>query len=114
MRSWSTPKPWFAARASPESLSRMRLKMGVSISFEPTEMLLRRWRSGFPALIGLLRSERDRRARVAYLEARKAAHGDVLAQLADLGSDQLRNVDGLVLDEGLLQQAHLFVELFHL
>src|SRR5271157_6541187 len=45
----------------------------------------------------------------AHLEAGEAAHGDIFAQLADLLSDQLLDADGLVLDEGLLQQADLLV-----
>src|ERR1700733_5486395 len=51
---------------------------------------------------------------VAYLEAGEAAHGDVLAELADLLRDELRNAHGLLLDEGLIEQADLFVELAHL
>src|ERR1035437_5266426 len=50
----------------------------------------------------------------AHLEARKAPHGNDLAQLAYLLRDQLLDADGLVLDEGLLQQANLLVELGHL
>src|ERR1700722_2434713 len=56
----------------------------------------------------------DGLARVANFEARETPHRDVLAQLADLGRNELRDRDGLVLNEGLLQQANLFVELFHL
>ena len=56
----------------------------------------------------------DGLARIAYFESGKAADGDVLTQLADLGGDQLRDRDGLVFDEGLLEQAHFLVELFHL
>ena len=44
----------------------------------------------------------DSFARVPDFESRKAADGNVLAQLADLGCDQLGNRDGLVLDERLL------------
>src|SRR3984957_19633150 len=51
---------------------------------------------------------------VAYLEAGEAAHRDVLAELADLLRDELRNAHGLLLDEGLIEQADLFVELAHL
>src|SRR5882757_2092088 len=51
---------------------------------------------------------------VAYLEAGEAAHGDVLAELADLLRDELRDGHGLLLDEGLIEQADLFVELAHL
>ena len=53
-------------------------------------------------------------SRRADLEAGEAAHGDVLAQLADLLRDQFLDRDGLILDEGLLQQANLLVELRHL
>src|SRR6202045_2132 len=58
--------------------------------------------------------EGDGSGGIADFEPRKAPHGDVLAEFADLGSDKLRDADGLVFDEGLLEQANLFVELFHL
>src|SRR5689334_11368651 len=51
---------------------------------------------------------------IAYLEAGEAADGDVLAEFADLLRDELRDGDGLLLDEGLVQQADLLVELAHL
>src|SRR6266850_7659530 len=51
---------------------------------------------------------------IPYLEARKAADSDILAQLADLRGNQLRDGYALVLDEGLIEQADLFVELLHL
>ena len=35
--------------------------------------------------------ERDRLARVAYFKSGKAADGDILTQLADLGGNQLRD-----------------------
>src|SRR5262245_40512557 len=47
----------------------------------------------------------DGLARVTHLEARKAPHSDVLAELADPRRDQLANRDGLVLDKRLLEQA---------
>ena len=161
MRKGSTPKPWVAARASPESLSRMRLKTGVVIGIQSsisakcgsrttlgritwTAARLSAEQSSAGALISdcfgstkkrlassarrsagrlssrellgfLFRlSDGDGLAGIADLEAGEAAHRDVLAQLADLGGDQLRDADRLVLDEGLLQQADLLVELGHL
>src|ERR1700682_2103350 len=54
------------------------------------------------------------RPSLADLEASKAPYGDVLAQLADLGCNELCDGDGLVLDKGLLQKADLFVKLAHL
>src|SRR5215472_8947109 len=56
----------------------------------------------------------DGLARVTHLEARKAPHSDVLAELADLRRDQLPYRDGLVLDERLLEQADFLIELLHL
>ena len=131
MRSGSTPKPWLAARASPESLSRMRLKTGVGISCSFQSLVLQFLVTGrmpiaytraspetrnrapkLPLLRFLFRlGDGDGLARLAHLEAREAADRDVLAQLADLGGDQLADADGLVLDEGLLEQADFFVEL---
>ena len=57
---------------------------------------------------------RDRPGGVADLEAREAAHGDILTQLADLLRNHVTNGDGLFLDERLLQEADLLVELRHL
>src|SRR5258708_7216054 len=143
MRAVSTPKPWFAASASPESLSRTRLKAGVAVMREsrsPASEAVRNCSAGVPSAVAgaprprrkhakkgahrapfelfafRLRRLRDRDglAHVTHLEARKSSHRDVLAQLADLGRDELRDRDGLVLDEGLRQQANLFIELFHL
>src|SRR5579871_5452481 len=56
----------------------------------------------------------DGLARVTHLEPRKAPHGDVLTELADLRGDQLADRDGLVLDERLFEQANFLVELLHL
>src|SRR5579859_6053508 len=56
----------------------------------------------------------DSPALLADFEAREAAYRDVFAQLADLCGDQLRDADGLFLDEGLIKQAHFLVELRHL
>src|ERR1700737_3902472 len=50
----------------------------------------------------------------ADLEASEAAYGNVLAQLADLGCNELCDGDGLVFDEGLFQKTDLFVKLAHL
>src|SRR5579863_93173 len=49
-----------------------------------------------------------------HFEAGEAANGDVLAKFTNLLSNELLDRDGLLLDEGLLQQAHLLVELRHL
>jgi hypothetical protein len=128
MRKGSTPKPWVAARASPEIFSRMRLNTGVDIEFRLPEIGLRTNGdmpsiAGFfsfcrklsralrkcllilQALFGLLLGLRngDGFARVADFEAHEAAHGNVLAQFANLGRNQLRDADRLVLDEGLLE-----------
>src|ERR1039457_1125565 len=168
MRFVSTPKPWFAAKASPESLSRTRLKAGVGVvigsvpgfplatssillchseqslchperSAEPMQFCRRPRLHGSFALLrmtGMRNLNRNKKAPrrapglfafrlcrlrdgdglacVSHLEAGKAAHGDILAQFADFGRNQLRDRDGLVLVEGLLEQAHFFVELLHL
>src|SRR5215813_15519043 len=53
-------------------------------------------------------------ALLAYFETGEAANRDVLAQLADLCCNQLRDADGLLFDEGLIKQAHFLVELGHL
>src|SRR5579872_895934 len=58
--------------------------------------------------------DRDSLARVAHLEAREAAHSDVLAEFADLRRDELPDRDSLVLDERLLEQADFLIELLHL
>src|ERR1700757_1708968 len=131
MRAASTPKPRSAASASPDSLSRMRLKTGVGIgkfqvsgfqvssqnfllpsgtrdtrNLKPETFLLSHRRRGLATLIILLRSGGSHgHPRLADLEAGEAAHGDVLAQLADLAGDELRDRDGLVLNERLLEQA---------
>src|ERR1019366_5039097 len=47
-------------------------------------------------------------------ESREALHRDVLTEFADSGRDELADGDGLLLDEGLLKQAHFLVELGHL
>src|SRR5215469_6661272 len=52
-------------------------------------------------------------AGVADFKSGKTADGDVLAQLADLGRDQLRDRLRLVLDKWLLVKADLLVELLH-
>src|SRR5712691_106893 len=71
-------------------------------------------RSGsLAALVRFGTGEGDCSRGISDLEPGKAPHGDVLAEFADLGGNELRNVDGLILDEGLLQQADLLVELFH-
>src|SRR5215471_1902562 len=63
-----------------------------------------------PSRLGL----RNRPVLLAYLEAGKAADGDVLAQLADLGGNQLTDAHSLLFDKGLIEQAHFLVELRHL
>src|SRR5271166_3701828 len=107
MRMVSTPKPWVAARASPEIFNRMRLKTGsamtgqVLTSHRMTSYIRKHKRKG------------HRSAHVAYFETGKTTHRDVLSELAHFGRDQLRDVYGLVLDKGLIEQADLLVELFH-
>jgi hypothetical protein len=56
----------------------------------------------------------DRLASLTHFEARKPANRNIFAQLTDLSGDELTNADGLVADEGLLEQANFFVELAHL
>src|SRR5580658_4718640 len=51
---------------------------------------------------------------IADLEAGKAAHAEVLTQFADLLRDQVLDGKGLILDEGLVEQANFFVKLAHL
>src|SRR5579872_1725679 len=68
----------------------------------------------FRFLAGRRLSLRDGPALLADFEAGEAPDGDVLPQLADLGGDQLRDTDGLFLDEWLIEQAHFLVELRHL
>src|SRR5579863_4838382 len=131
MRFVSTPKPCSAARASPESLSRTRLKAGVCMGFQgfpvsglqlpvccpqgwkPETDLLRCRSTGLATLIGLRFRDRHGLSRIADLEARKAAYADVFPQLANFRRNELRNRHGLVLDERLLQQADFLVELLH-
>src|SRR5579864_6355708 len=148
MRAVSTPKPWLAASASPDNLSRTRLKAGVGVVMKdlawpayrckaaplsgsagvppavasaPRARRISRHKKGAPqGALRLLRfrlcrlGDRDGLARVPNLEPRKTPHGDVLAQLADLGRDQLRDRDGLILDERLFEQADFLIELLHL
>src|SRR5438876_3124879 len=117
MRGESTPKPCEAARASPESFSRTRLKIGSGMS--PSDSIPQTKKGHLFGALELLRllfrlRNGDRLAGVADLKSRKSPDRDVLAQLADFGRDQLRDGLRLVLDKGLLVQADLFVELFHL
>src|ERR1700747_3773210 len=77
-------------------------------------MLLANRCCGFVAAVGFRIGERHGHTRLAHLEAGETAYGDILSQLADLRCDQLADADGLVLDEGLLEQADFLVELFHL
>src|ERR1017187_1219430 len=51
------------------------------------------------------------RCHVAHLVADEAADADVLAQLGNPGFDELVDGEGGLFDEGLVEQAHLFVEL---
>ena len=60
------PKPWFVERLKLTSPDRLA------------------------TLVRLLGGEGHGHACLTHLEAREAAHGDVLAQLADLGRNQLR------------------------
>src|ERR1700758_223731 len=156
MRADSTPNPCVAARASPESFRRTRLKIAVDIQSSvvtsrcsgsganfPRGVILsgakdlcipagmhrpRSLRHGdkrAPAKKGrrsalcLLRllfrlADRDGLARLTHLEPGETPHRDVLAQLAYLGRNQLRDRDRLILDKRLLVKADFFVELAHL
>src|SRR5437868_14628344 len=102
MRLDSTPKFCLPARASPESLSRMRLKMMAILScWLLAAGFLRRGRQG----------DSDGLAGIADFKAGEAAHRDVFAQLADFRGNQLDDRDGLLLAEGLIEQANFLVAL---
>src|ERR1022692_1617764 len=90
-RAASMPKGAPPASASPESLSRIRLYWDTGIG--------RPFGAGFD------------RGDVAHLVADEARNADILAELGDLGLDQLADGEAGLLDEGLLEQADLFVEL---
>src|SRR6185312_334279 len=128
------PKPRGPASASPESLRTTRLNMLLRVSHRRRKIHLASMRgygeargtSGprasrllfcrLASLLGcLLHRSGLRHGPVgrAHLEAGKAPHSDVLAQLGHFLSDKLFDAHRLVLDEGLLQQANLFVELGH-
>src|ERR1700674_2088782 len=64
-------------------------------------------------VVRLAAGEGDSSGGITDLEAGEAPHGDVLTEFAALGSNKLRNVDGLFFVEGLLQQPDLLVELLH-
>src|SRR6185436_6218949 len=117
MRKVSMPNPLSAARASPESFSSTRLKIGSGMFFEILSRKIKKGTLWCPSsLFSLLfwLGNGDGLAGVADLESSKTLDGYVLAQLTDLGRDKLRDRDGLVLDEGLLVEANLLVELGHL
>src|SRR5215469_12126727 len=139
IRAVSTPKPWFAARASPDNLSKIRLKAGVLVMKDSFVPLFFRTAGSAPTFastlapysttskkgaprgalelfaFGLRRlGDCDGLAGVTHLEPGKPPDGDVLAQLPDLRRDQLSDRDGLIFDERLLGQAHFLVELLHL
>src|SRR5438874_1771294 len=48
---------------------------------------------------------------ITYLEAGEAADTDVFAELCDFGGNNLSDGLRLVLDEGLIEKAKLFIEL---
>src|SRR5258707_12778299 len=115
MRGESTPKPCEAASASPESFSRTRLNIGWGMAFQ----ILSQTKKGTfrrPQLLSFLFRLRDRDglANVANFEAGEAPDRNILTQLANLCSDQLRDRLRLFLDERLLVEANLLVELCHL
>src|SRR5215471_13766614 len=116
MRQVSMPKPLSAAKASPESFRSTRLKIGSGMSLKSYRAKSKRAPCGAPFLFSLLvwLGDGDGLAGVADLESREPLDRYVLAQLADLGRDELRDRTGLVLDEGLLVKANLLVELGHL
>src|SRR5258708_2260930 len=107
MRADSTPKPWLAASAETDTLSRMRLKAGVVISVPSSAgssfrdwivfrakrgtsvsaLPLKKGAEGRPGLLRFLFCRllhRDRLTGVTHFEAREAAHRNVFAQLANL------------------------------
>src|SRR5215831_13490803 len=105
MREVSMPKPLSAARASPESFRSTRLNIGSGMPLKSYRAKSKRAPCGAPfSLLSLLFWLGDGYglAGVADLEAREPLDRYVLAQLADLGRDELRDRTGLVLDEGLL------------
>src|SRR5579862_6079303 len=87
------PKEAPPASTSPLSLSRIRLYRGT----------------GF----GRLLAAGFHRGYVPHLVPRKPRNRDILAQLGDLGLDQLSDRQAVFLDERLIEQANLFVELGH-
>jgi len=71
---------------------------------KPETDLLRHRSSGRATLVGLGLVIATVSPASPTLKARETPDADVLAQLADLRCDELRNRHGLVLDERLLQQ----------
>src|SRR4030095_818157 len=98
----------------PEKWRDIVFRHSASLDEIENSTLLCSRRCCFSAILRLLGRRSNGHARLTHLEAREAAHSDILAQFADLRGDQLPDADGLVLDEGLLDQADLLVELLHL
>src|SRR5580658_3955655 len=92
-RAASMPKGAPPASASPLSLSRMRLYCGTGVG--------RPFGAGF------------HRGYVAHLVAGKPRNSDIFAQLGDFRLDQLADGEAGFLDEGLLEQADLFIIFRH-
>src|SRR5579859_265691 len=85
----------------------------TTLQLSPSAKKLRAnsWRGLFRLPFLLQLGDGDSLAHIAHLEAGKAPHGDVLAQLADLARDQLVDADARLFHERLVQQADLLVEL---
>src|SRR5258706_4711902 len=119
----SRPKPCVPARASPDSLSRMRWNAGVgmiwglsTVRSSAIGLLADSWRPKASLLFFRFHrgSEGHCSIGIAHFEAGEAAHADILTQLADLGGDKLRDGSGLVLDERLFTETNFLVDLRHL
>src|ERR1700733_1824054 len=81
------------AKASPLSLSKIRLYRGTIV--------------GWPFSAGF------HRRHVPHFVPDETRNGDILLEFRDLGLDQLSDGKGGFLDEGLLEQADLFIKLSH-
>src|SRR5882757_11184854 len=104
-RSGSMPKAPPPASASPLSLRTMRLYLGIGYAArtDAFRLFVRR---------GFVRRFLDQR-RFADFEAHEARDRDVFAQLRDYGFNQIAHRGGILANEGLLVQTHLFEEFLH-
>src|SRR4051812_31265152 len=111
------PKAFSPRSASPESLRRMRLKTG---DFFLLAGMMRVASSASDGCFTFSHGDRRRLGALgldrlfADLEAREAAHHDVLLDDRDLLLDQLPDRELAVLHEGLLEQARLGVVVLEL